>query len=133
MKTLSKAKRHTARKNDFTGSGASGGKSGQQSLHAAKEISESSPSGERANLNKLPMSIDEFDRRFDEGEDLESLGVDLSEATRPGLESKRMTLDLPAHFMQKLDRAAAIRGVTRQSLIKLWLYDRWEQEAGSSK
>ena len=81
----------------------------------------------------MPMSIDEFDRRFDEGEDLESLGVDLSKATRPGMESKRMTLDLPAHFMQKLDRVAAIRGVTRQSLIKLWLYDRWEQETGSSK
>jgi hypothetical protein len=64
---------------------------------------------------------------------LQSLGVDLSKATRPGLEPNRMTLDLPAHFMQKLDRAAAIRGVTRQSLIKLWLYDRWEQEAGSSK
>jgi len=75
-----------------------------------------------------PTSAEELGRRFDEGEDLESLGFDLSKATRPGLEIKRINIDLPAHMLEKLDHYAAFRGIARQALIKTWLYDRLEQE-----
>ena len=45
--------------------------------------------------------------------------------TRPGLEIKRVNVDLPNHFFREaLDHEAALRGITRQSLIKVWLYDR---------
>jgi len=37
------------------------------------------------------MTAEEADRRFDEGEDVENLGFDLSKARRPGLEIKRIT------------------------------------------
>ena len=47
---------------------------------------------------------------------------------RPGLEPHRFNVEVPAHFIHKLDRAARIRGVTRQSLVKMWLYDRLQQE-----
>jgi predicted DNA binding CopG/RHH family protein len=44
--------------------------------------------------------------------------------TRPGLEIKRLNLDLPEHMLAKLDKEAALRGITRQSLIKVWLYEK---------
>jgi hypothetical protein len=79
-----------------------------------------------ATKQNLPQTAEELDRRFDEGEDVESLGFDLSKAKRPGLKIQRTTLDLPAHMLDKLDRQAALRGVTRQSLIKMWLYEKLE-------
>jgi hypothetical protein len=79
------------------------------------------------------ITAEEFDRRFDEGEDI-SRYIDWSKATRPGLEIKRMSLDLPAHMLEKLDRESALRGVTRQSLVKMWLYEKLTHgEQGDSK
>jgi hypothetical protein len=72
-----------------------------------------------------PITIEEFDRRFDAGEDISDY-IDWSKATRPGLEIKRTTIDFPAHMLAKLDRQSALRGVTRQSLIKMWLYEKLE-------
>jgi hypothetical protein len=67
----------------------------------------------------------EFDRRFDEGEDVFDLAdIDEGSIRRPGMESQRINLDLPRHFLEKLDREAEVRGITRQSLIKAWLFDR---------
>jgi len=75
----------------------------------------------------IPNTAKEFDERFDAGEDLESLGVDLSKVSRPDLESQRISLDLPLWLLRKIDDQAQLRGVTRQSLIKTWLFDRIEQ------
>jgi hypothetical protein len=48
--------------------------------------------------------------------------LDLESARRPGLEdSKRINIDLPSDFLAELDKEAAHRGITRQSLIKVWL------------
>ena len=71
------------------------------------------------------ISADEFDRRFDDGEDMSDF-LDWSRARRPGLESKRVNLDMPQHMVAKLDSHARKRGVTRQALIKMWLADRLE-------
>jgi hypothetical protein len=71
----------------------------------------------------------EFDRRFDEGEDIFDLAdIDEESIRRPGLESQRINLDLPRHFLEKLDQEADVRGITRQSLIKSWLFDRLKLE-----
>jgi len=43
-------------------------------------------------------------------------------------EIKHTTLDLPVSFMEALDRAALRRGITRQSLIKMWLYEQLNKE-----
>jgi hypothetical protein len=79
----------------------------------------------------LPISAEEFDRKFDAGEDISEY-VDWSKARRPNLEPHRFNVEVPAHFIQKLDRAARIRGVTRQALVKMWLYDRLQQEREGS-
>ena len=71
------------------------------------------------------ISAEEFDRRFDDGEDMTDY-LDWSTFRRPGLESKRVNLDMPQHMVAKLDNHARKRGVTRQALIKMWLADRLE-------
>jgi hypothetical protein len=74
------------------------------------------------------ISADEFDRRFDEGEDMAD-HVDWSKAARPGREMKRVNLDMPAAMIARLDAHARKYGVTRQALIKMWLADRLERAA----
>ena len=124
-----KAKHHTHQKNASIALAKLGKRSGQQSAPTAEEKSASSQSGERGGAKSLPATAQEFDRRFNDGEDLESLGIDVSKATQPCLEIKRINIDIPAHFVDRLDHWAAVRGMTRQALIKSWLYDRLEQES----
>ena len=74
------------------------------------------------------ISGEEFDRRFDDGEDMSDY-IDWSKAHRPGLVAKRVNVDMPQHMVAKLDIQARKRGVTRQALIKMWLADRLETAA----
>lgn len=94
-----------------------------------KAKSVSSQSDDLTEVSSLPMTAEEVDRRFDEGESVFDLGFDPAKARRPGLEIRRITVDLPAPFLDRLDHWAAVRGMTRQALIKSWLYDRLEQQA----
>lgn len=74
------------------------------------------------------ITTDEFDRRFDEGEHV-SEHIDWSRARRPNLESKRVNVDFPAWVVSGLDREAKRLGVTRQSLIKLWIAEKLTKAA----
>ena len=67
------------------------------------------------NMKKM-ITAEEFDRRFDAGEDI-SEWVDWSTARRPGLEKKRVYLSLPAWAVKSLDKQAKSQGVPRSSLI----------------
>ena len=71
------------------------------------------------------MKATEFDRKFDDGEDVDA-DVDWSGATRPNIQAKRVNVDFPAWVVEGLDRQAKRLGVTRQSLIKLWIAERLE-------
>jgi hypothetical protein len=75
-------------------------------------------------------TVEEFDKRFDEGESVLEL-AEVKSASRPNLEPQRVNVDFPKHFLQKLDREAALRGISRQALIKTWLYERLELNAVS--
>lgn len=77
---------------------------------------------------KKVISGEEFDRRFDDGEDMSDY-MDWSTAHRPGRDAKRVNVDMPPGMIAKLDVQAKKRGVTRQALIKMWLADRLEQAA----
>ena len=69
------------------------------------------------------MKATEFDVNFDQGEDISEV-LDLSQAKRPGLEQKRVNVDFPTWMIEALDREAKRLGVTRQSIIKVWLAER---------
>lgn len=73
------------------------------------------------------ISAKELDRRFDAGEDI-SRFLDWDNAQRPGLEQRRVNVDLPAWMIGSLDREAKRVGVTRQSIVKVWLAERLKAE-----
>jgi hypothetical protein len=72
------------------------------------------------------MRAEEFDERFDRGEDVTS-ALDLDAARRPGYEQRRVNVDFPAWMVESLDREAKRLGVTRQSIIKVWIAERLER------
>ncbi len=72
------------------------------------------------------MKAKELDKKFDAGEDITDL-VDLSTARRPNQEQRRVNVDFPSWMIDGLDREAKRVGVTRQSIIKVWLAERLEQ------
>ena len=66
---------------------------------------------------KTTITAEEFDRHFEEGQDISSF-LDWSRARRPGLEIRRVNVDLPSWMISELDKQASRIGVTRQSIIK---------------
>ncbi len=64
------------------------------------------------------MKAEEFDKRFDRGEDV-AKHLDFSKARRPGREQRRVNVDFPTWMIQSLDREAERLGVARQALIKM--------------
>ncbi len=69
------------------------------------------------------MKATEFDNKFDAGEDV-SGAIDWSQARRPNDQPKPVNVDFPAWVVESLDKQARHLGVTRQSLIKLWIAER---------
>jgi len=72
------------------------------------------------------MKAKKFDSDFDQGKDI-TRSLDLSKARRPKQQQKRVNVDFPTWMVEMLDREAGRLGVTRQSIIKVWLAERLEQ------
>ena len=75
------------------------------------------------------MKANEFDKKFDKGNEDIVEDLDLSTARRVNQEQRRINVDFPAWVVESLDREAARIGVTRQSIIKVWLVERLKAEA----
>jgi hypothetical protein len=78
------------------------------------------------------MKAKTFDRKFDAGEEIID-HLDLGQARRVNTVPKRVNVDFPLWMVESLDREAHRLGVTRQSLIKLWLADRLAEAASAGK
>lgn len=76
------------------------------------------------------MKAKSFDAKFDREEDVTDV-LDLSKARRPLQEQRRVNVDFPTWMIDSLDREAGRLGVTRQSVIKVWLAERLEQIASN--
>jgi hypothetical protein len=72
------------------------------------------------------MKAKRFDQKFDAGEKVIDQ-LDLTKARRVGPAPKRVNVDFPSWMVQSIDKEANRLGVTRQSLIKMWLADRLGQ------
>ena len=72
------------------------------------------------------MKAEEFDRKFDAGEDVTGV-LDLTRAARPRQRQRRVNVDFPDWMIEQLDREARRLGVSRQSIIKMWLSERLER------
>jgi len=69
-----------------------------------------------------------FDDKFDKGESV-LRHLDLSRAVRPGSQQRRVNVDFPVWMIESLDKEAKRLGVTRQSIIKVWIAERLKQHA----
>jgi hypothetical protein len=74
------------------------------------------------------MKTQDFDQKFDDGEDI-TAALDVTQAKRVMLAQRRVNVDFPAWMVESLDREASKLGVTRQSIIKVWLAERLEKNA----
>jgi len=73
------------------------------------------------------MKASEFDKKFDDGEDVTS-NLDTSKARRLNQEPKRINVDFPTWMIDSLDREAKRLGITRQSIIKVWIAEMLERK-----
>lgn len=69
------------------------------------------------------IAPEELDEKFDNGENVGAY-FDWSKARRPNQEARRVNVDFPAWMVQGLDKEAGRLGVTRQSLIKMWIAEK---------
>lgn len=74
------------------------------------------------------MKAKDFDEKFDSNEDDILSELDLSTAKRTNQQQKRVNVDFPIWMIESLDREASRLGVTRQSIIKVWLAERLEHQ-----
>ena len=79
---------------------------------------------------KAKLKATRFDERFDDGKSvLEDL--DVGAARRVKHEQKRVNVDFPTWMIELLDMEASRIGVTRQSIIKIWLAERLEKASSN--
>lgn len=75
------------------------------------------------------MKAKALDKKFDENKSDILDDLDLSTIQRPNQVQKRVNVDFPTWMIDSLDKEASRLGVTRQSIIKVWLAERLEQSA----
>jgi hypothetical protein len=92
-------------------------------------------------MKKTPSNDDGGNRRppndppekaFDEGASIIEF-MDMASVRRLNPQVKRINVDFPGWMVDALDREAGRLGVTRQSLIKMWLADRLQQAKPKSE
>ncbi len=77
---------------------------------------------------KPAQTNEEFDQRFDQGEDIHQL-IDISRViiNKPA-KKVRITLDISQSLVKEIDAIRESIGVDRGALMKVWLYDRVKKE-----
>ncbi len=84
------------------------------------------------------ITAKEFDEKFDNGEDISeyldfSNAIKLKEIKKLKTETKKVNVDFPEWIIESLDQEAKKIGVTRQSIIKVWIAERLKEETGHLK
>ena len=84
------------------------------------------------------ITAKEFDEKFDNGEDIAeyldfSSAIKLKDVKKLKTETKKVNVDFPEWVIESLDQEAKKIGVTRQSIIKVWIAERLKEERGHLK
>jgi predicted DNA binding CopG/RHH family protein len=80
------------------------------------------------------ITAKEFDEKFDRGEDISehldfSKAKKLKDMRKHKTDTKKVNVDFPEWMVEALDEEAKKIGVTRQSIIKVWIAERLKEEA----
>ena len=78
-------------------------------------------------MKKKSITASEIDTKFNSGEDI-TIYLDMSKATRPGLQQRRVSVDFPEWMVQQLDKISKRLGITRQSVIKVFISEKLKEE-----
>ncbi|MEN8194525.1 MAG: CopG family antitoxin [Bacteroidota bacterium] len=79
------------------------------------------------------MTVKQFDEKFDNGEEISEY-LDFSNAKKIGefeeeiAKTRKVNVDFPEKIIMLLDKEAKRIGVTRQSIIKIWIAERLKVE-----
>ncbi len=86
------------------------------------------------------ISAKEFDDKVEAGENIDEYldwesAVRLKDFDKSSVKTKKVNVDFPENIVMMLDREAQKIGVTRQSIIKVWIAQRLkeEQQLGSTQ
>ena len=79
------------------------------------------------------MKAKKFDKKFDDNEEDIIENLDLSTLKRPNQEQKRVGIDFPLWVLDSLDKEANRTGVSLESIIKIWLVERLEEQSTKKK
>ncbi len=79
------------------------------------------------------ITANAFDEKFDNGEEITeyldfSRAKRLKDIRRQKTKSKKVNVDFPEWIVEALDKEAGKIGVTRQSIIKVWIAERLKEE-----
>ncbi|MGH8475586.1 MAG: type II toxin-antitoxin system BrnA family antitoxin [Methylococcales bacterium] len=72
------------------------------------------------------MKAKKFDTDFEAGKNV-TRALDIAKSRRPLQEHRRVNVDFPTWMIESLDREASRLGVTRQTIIKIWLAEKLEK------
>lgn len=67
------------------------------------------------------MNATELDKKFGDGEEGVPQHFDLTKSKNLNLELKSINVDFPIWVIDELDKRAKLIGVTRKSLLKMWI------------
>ena len=73
----------------------------------------------------------DFDEAFDRGENVTTY-LDKSKTRRVNAELRRVNIDFPTWVIASLDKEARRLGITRQSLVKMWIAEKFNQNNKAS-
>ncbi|MEO6718284.1 MAG: hypothetical protein ABIM50_13685 [Novosphingobium sp.] len=79
-------------------------------------------------MSVKPISAEEFDRRFDDGEDMADY-IDWNSVRRAHPSSAHLELDVPKPMADWLDEQAKQAGMSRAELVRKWLFERFDAAA----
>jgi len=79
-------------------------------------------------MKKKYIKAEVLDSKFENNEEIIDY-LDLSKAIRPSQNQKRVNVDFPVWMINSLDKEARKLGVTRQSIIKIWIAEKLKETA----
>jgi len=78
-------------------------------------------------MKRKYITASEFDQKFDQGDDMTEF-LDMDNASKPGHPSKSITVDFPDWMVKDLERISYKRGISRETMIKVFIAEKLKEE-----
>ncbi len=79
-------------------------------------------------MKKKSITASEFEDKFDNGEGIMEF-LEMDSITKPSNQPKRVSVDFPEWMVHGLDKVSKRLGVTRQSVIKVFISEKLKEDS----